>query len=89
MSYFIFTDTSGMIPISNKVGNTFVFDQSTSSFWINTYFQNVTIDKLAGFSEEIKYVDENKVKFGLSNLDADATVNAGVEILRIFPIEIE
>ena len=35
LSYFVFSDTSGLIPISNKVGNTFVIDYTATCFWYN------------------------------------------------------
>ena len=80
LSYFVFKDTSDLIPISNKVGNTFVFDQDSDilknkngkSMWYRTYFQNVTFDNVTGFSEEIKFVKENSVTFKLSNLEIQA-----------------
>ena len=89
MSYFVFTDTSGLIPISNKVGKTFVIDQTTESFWARFYIQNVTFDKVAGFSEEIKFVDQNKILFKLKNLNIEAQVNAGIDLLRILPIQVD
>ena len=80
LSYFVFKDTSDLIPISNKVGNTFVFDQDSDilknkngkCMWYRTYFQNVTFDNFTGFFEEIKFVEENSVTFKLSNLEIQA-----------------
>ena len=57
--------------------------------WYRTYFQNVTFDNFTGFFEEIKFVEENSVTFKLSNLEIQAQVNAGVDVLRILPVEIE
>ena len=46
-SYMMFQDTTGQIPLGNKVGNTFIIDQYSSSIWYKAFINNVTFDQVS------------------------------------------